>query len=68
MAKALEMSSQKAEIFTDAQGLANKVAGLNNEGITGNLLVTFKYREMINNGNTQDKEILNKAALSFDKK
>lgn len=34
----LEMPSQKPEIFTDAQGIATKVAVLNNEGITGNFL------------------------------
>ncbi|MFV8375086.1 PmoA family protein [Flavobacterium sp. LB1P71] len=34
----LEMPSQKAEIFTDAQGLATKVAVLNNARVTGNFL------------------------------
>jgi len=38
VARELEMPSQKAEIFTDAQGLATKVAVLNNEGVTGNFL------------------------------
>jgi hypothetical protein len=40
VARELEMPSQKAEIFTDAQGLATKVAVLNNEGITGDFLTS----------------------------
>ncbi|HEX9151380.1 MAG TPA: PmoA family protein [Flavobacterium sp.] len=38
VARELEMPSEKAEIFTDAQGLATTVAVLNNEGVTGNFL------------------------------
>jgi hypothetical protein len=38
VARELEMPSQKPEIFTDAQGIATKVAVLNNEGVTGNFL------------------------------
>jgi len=40
VARELEMPSQKAEIFTDAQGLATKVAVLNNEGVTGNFITS----------------------------
>ena len=38
LARELEIPSQKAEIFTDAQGIATKVAVLNNDGVTGNFL------------------------------
>lgn len=36
MARQLELPSKKAEIFTDANGVATAVASLNNEGVTGN--------------------------------
>ena len=36
MARQLELPSKKAEVFTDANGVATKVASLNNEGVTGN--------------------------------
>ena len=38
VARELEIPSQKAEIFTDANGVATKVAVLNNEGVTGTFL------------------------------
>ncbi len=38
LARELEHPSNKAEVFTDANGVATKVASLNNEGVTG------KYR------------------------
>lgn len=38
LARQLEHPSNKAEMFTDANGVATKVASLNNEGVTG------KYR------------------------
>jgi hypothetical protein len=38
VARELEMPSKKAEIFTDAQGLATTVAVLNNEGVTGDFI------------------------------
>lgn len=36
MARELELPSKKPEVFTDANGVATKVASLNNEGVTGN--------------------------------
>jgi hypothetical protein len=38
MARELEIPSKKLEVFTDANGIATKVASLNNEGVTGNYL------------------------------
>ena len=38
MARALELPSNKPEIFTDASGIASKVPALNNEGVTGDYL------------------------------
>ena len=38
VARALELPSNKAEIFTDANGIASDVKVLNNEGVTGNYL------------------------------
>ena len=38
VARELEIPSQKPEIFTDANGVATKVAVLNNEGVTGTFL------------------------------
>lgn len=35
LARQLEQPSDKAEMFTDANGVATKVASLNNEGVTG---------------------------------
>lgn len=35
MARQLEQPSDKPEVFTDAQGVATKVAAMNNEGVTG---------------------------------
>lgn len=36
VARELELPSNKAEIFTDANGIATKVPTMNNDGITGN--------------------------------
>ncbi|GHB71703.1 hypothetical protein GCM10007390_26970 [Persicitalea jodogahamensis] len=36
LARQLELPSKKAEVFTDANGVATKVATLNNDGVTGN--------------------------------
>ncbi len=38
VARALELPSDKAEIFTDANGIASTVKVLNNEGVSGNYL------------------------------
>ena len=38
MARALELPSNKPEIFTDANGIASEVPVLNNEGVTGDYL------------------------------
>ena len=40
VSRELEIPSQKAEIFTDAKGVATKVAVLNNEGVSGTFLTS----------------------------